>query len=99
MVEKAASLAHGELDVLVLQALVRKLLAKGVLSPDDVRAMLFDAATRLDLVGSDTDARSRPRHRRGGLVTCVPRRLINRRDSERRCTQGPRRRSAARGEA
>jgi len=24
-----------------------------VLSPDDVRALLFDAATRLDLVGSD----------------------------------------------
>jgi hypothetical protein len=32
---------------------VRKLVGKGVLSPDDVRALLFDAATRLDLVGSD----------------------------------------------
>jgi hypothetical protein len=53
MIERAAPLAHGEIDVLILQALVRKLLAKGVLSPDDVRAMLFDAATRLDLVGSD----------------------------------------------
>jgi hypothetical protein len=53
MIEKAASLGHGEIDVLILQALVRKLLAKGVLSSDDVRALLFDAATRLDLVGSD----------------------------------------------
>ncbi len=53
MIERAAPLAHGEIDVLVLQALVRKLLAKGVLSPDDVRAMLFDAATLMDLVGCD----------------------------------------------
>ena len=53
MIEKASSLAHGEIDVLILQALVRKLVAKGVLSPDEVRAVLFDAATHLDLVGSD----------------------------------------------
>jgi hypothetical protein len=53
MIEKAASLAHGEIDVLILQALVRKLVIKGVLSPDDVRALLFEAATSLDLVGSD----------------------------------------------
>jgi hypothetical protein len=38
--EKAASLGHGEIDVLILQALVSKLLAKGVLSSDDVRALL-----------------------------------------------------------
>ena len=53
MTEKETRLAHGEIDVLILQALVRKLLAKGVLSPDDVRALLFEAATHLDLVGSD----------------------------------------------
>ena len=53
MIEKASSLAHGEIDVLILQALVRKLVAKGVLSPDEVRAVLFEAATHLDLVGSD----------------------------------------------
>ena len=53
MTENAAWLRHGEIDVLILQALVRKLLAKGVLSPEDVRALLFDAATRLDLVGSE----------------------------------------------
>jgi hypothetical protein len=53
MTEKETRLAHGEIDVLILQALVRKLLAKGVLSPDDVRALLFEAATRLDVVGSD----------------------------------------------
>ena len=61
MVEKAGApglgeLGHGEIDALILRALVRKLIAKGVLSPDDVRALLFDAATRLDLVGSDLTA-------------------------------------------
>lgn len=40
------------IDVLILQALVRKLVAKGLLSPDDVRALLFEAATRLDIDGS-----------------------------------------------
>ena len=53
MTEKVASLAHGEVDVLILQALVRKLIEKGVLSPDDVKALLFEAMTHLDLVGSD----------------------------------------------
>jgi hypothetical protein len=53
MTKKAMPLAHGQVDVLILQALVRKLVAKGVLSPDEVRALLFDAAKRLDLVGSD----------------------------------------------
>jgi hypothetical protein len=53
MTEKVASLAHGEIDVLILRALVRKLIEKGVLSPDDVKALLFEAATRLDLVGSE----------------------------------------------
>jgi len=53
MTGKVASLAHGEVDVLILQALVRKLIEKGVLSPDDVKALLFEAVTHLDLVGSD----------------------------------------------
>ncbi|MGZ5875209.1 MAG: hypothetical protein ACXWKP_24235, partial [Bradyrhizobium sp.] len=53
MIEKLAPPGHGEIDTLVLQALVRKLVVKGVLSRDDVRALLFEAATRLDLVGSE----------------------------------------------
>jgi hypothetical protein len=53
MIGKAAPTGHGEIEALILQALVRKLVVKGVLSPDDVRALLFEAATRLDLVGSD----------------------------------------------
>jgi len=52
MIEKLAPLAHGEIDTLILQALVRKLVVKRILSPDDVRALLLDAATRLDLVGN-----------------------------------------------
>jgi len=53
MIERLASPGHGEIDGLILQALVRKLVAKNVLSPDDVRDLLFDAATRLDLVGDE----------------------------------------------
>jgi hypothetical protein len=53
MIEKLAPPGHGEIDTLILQALVRKLVVKGVLSRDDVRALLFEAATRLDLVGSE----------------------------------------------
>ena len=55
MIEKAAS-GHGELDALVLRALMRKLVASGVLSPDDVRALLLDAAKGIDLVGSELTA-------------------------------------------
>jgi hypothetical protein len=53
MIGRLTPPGHGEIDTLILQALVRKLVAKGVLSPDDVRALLFEAATRLDLVGSE----------------------------------------------
>ncbi|MDQ0469920.1 hypothetical protein [Labrys wisconsinensis] len=53
MSERLAALGHGEIDTLILQALVRKLVAKGVLTPDEVRALLFEAATRLDEVGSE----------------------------------------------
>jgi hypothetical protein len=56
MSEKSESPGHDEIDALILRALVRKLIAKGVLSPDDVLALLFDAATRLDLVGSNLTA-------------------------------------------
>jgi hypothetical protein len=50
---KPTSLAHGQIDVLILQALVRRLVMKGVLSSDDVREMLLEAARNLDLVGSE----------------------------------------------
>ena len=53
MMGKPAALGRGEIDTLILQSLVRKLVEKGVLSPEDVRALLFEAATRLDLVGSE----------------------------------------------
>jgi hypothetical protein len=53
MIEPLASPGHGEIESLILQALVRKLIAKNVLSPGDVRDLLFDAATRLDLVGDE----------------------------------------------
>lgn len=52
MINKLAPAGHGEVNALILQALVRKLVETGILSQDDVRALLFEAATRLDLVGS-----------------------------------------------
>lgn len=51
MAEELATLGRGEIGDLILQALVRKLMEKGVLSEDDVRAMLFDAAQRVDVLG------------------------------------------------
>jgi len=53
MMERPAALAHGEIDVLILQALVRKLIAKGVLAPDDVRSLLLEAVRNRDLVGGE----------------------------------------------
>lgn len=53
MAGRLEALGQGEIDPLILQALVRKLVAKGILTQDDVRALLFEAATRLDLVGSE----------------------------------------------
>jgi hypothetical protein len=58
MIEKAAPPGHGELDALILQALVRKLVVRGVLSPGDVRALLLDAAKGLDLVGSELTSKA-----------------------------------------
>jgi hypothetical protein len=53
MMGKPTLFAHGQIDVLILRALVRKLVKKGVLSRDDVRTMLLEAAKNLDLVGSE----------------------------------------------
>lgn len=52
MAEKLAPIGHGEINALILQALVHKLIAKNLLSTDDLRELLFDAATRLDVDGS-----------------------------------------------
>ena len=46
------TLGDGPIVGLVLEALVRTLLAKNVLSSDEVRALLFEAATSLDVEGS-----------------------------------------------
>lgn len=58
-----ALIAHrerGNIDSLVLRALVRKLVLKGLLSEDDVRSLLFDAAKRMNEVGSEqTDQAAR----------------------------------------
>lgn len=53
MAGRLETLGQGEIDPLILQALVRKLVAKSILTQDDVRGLLFEAATRLDLVGSN----------------------------------------------
>ncbi|MCP2222631.1 MULTISPECIES: hypothetical protein [Bradyrhizobium] len=41
----------GSINALILQAPVRKLVARNVQTVDDVNAILFDAATRLDIEG------------------------------------------------
>ena len=53
MIETTVPRGRGELDPLILRALVRKLVVKGVLSRDDVRALLLDAAEGLDPVGGE----------------------------------------------
>ena len=52
MVDRSEALGLN-IETLILQSLVRTLVAKRVLSDDDVRGLLFDAATRLDVVGSE----------------------------------------------
>jgi hypothetical protein len=53
MTGKAVPLGHNDIEALILRALVRKLIVKGVLSPDDVRALLLDAAKGLDVGGGN----------------------------------------------
>jgi hypothetical protein len=48
VLEALSAFTRGEVEGLILQALVRKLVAKGVLSQDDVRTLLLDAVMRLD---------------------------------------------------
>jgi len=48
VLEALSAFSRGEVEGLILQALVRRLVAKGVLSQDDVRTLLLDAVTRLD---------------------------------------------------
>jgi phage tail tape-measure protein len=47
----AVSREHGcDIESLILRALVKKLVARGVLSPEDVRALLYDAVKGMDIV-------------------------------------------------
>lgn len=51
MMEEEQPLGHRDLEPLILRALVRKLVEKKLLSEEDVRTLLFDAARGLDIVG------------------------------------------------
>lgn len=53
MNEALAAWGRGNIEALVLRALVRKLVARGVLTQDDVRSLLFDAAKQMNEVGSE----------------------------------------------
>ncbi len=48
MVSGSPMPSQGEIDTQILRALVRKLMGNGVLSQDDVRALLADAIAQLD---------------------------------------------------
>ncbi|MDR3447522.1 MULTISPECIES: hypothetical protein [Dyella] len=49
-IDSTPGLGNTALDALILRAVVRKLLQKGVLSADDVRALLLEATEHLDTV-------------------------------------------------
>lgn len=51
MMEEEQPLGHRNIEPLILRALVRKLVEKKLLSEEDVRTLLFDAARGLDIVG------------------------------------------------
>jgi polyhydroxyalkanoate synthesis regulator phasin len=44
---------RGNIDALVLRMLVRTLVAKGVLTQDEVRTLLFETAKQMNEVGSE----------------------------------------------
>ncbi len=48
MIAGSPKLSQGEIDTQILRALVRKLMGNGVLSQDDVRALLTEAIAHLD---------------------------------------------------
>lgn len=52
MREALTGQGRGNIDGRVLRMLVRELVAKGVLTQDEVRALLFDVAKQIDEVGS-----------------------------------------------
>lgn len=49
-IESTPGLGNRDLEALILRALVRKLVAKGVLSTDDVKGLLLEATEQLDTV-------------------------------------------------
>lgn len=51
MMEEDLPLGHRDIEPLILRALVRKLHQKGVLSGEDVRALLLEAADGMQIEG------------------------------------------------
>lgn len=49
-IDSTPGLGNTALDALILRAVVRKLVQRGVLSPDDVRALLLEATEHLETV-------------------------------------------------
>jgi len=56
--EEDQPLGHRDIQPLILRALVRKLIEKGLLSQDDVRALLLEAVEGLDIVGGNLTPRA-----------------------------------------
>jgi hypothetical protein len=53
-IQATPGLGNAALEALILRAVVRKLVAKGVLTPDDVRGLLIESAEQLTtVVGND----------------------------------------------
>lgn len=56
--EEELTLGKRDIQSLVLRALVRKLIEKNLLTADDVRSLLLEAARGLDIVGGKLTARA-----------------------------------------
>lgn len=64
------SLGNVALEALILRAVVRKLVAKGVLTPDDVQDLLVEAAEQLTTdAGNDLTAEAAKSLVRGDLAS------------------------------
>ena len=71
-VESTPGLGNVALEALILRAVVRKLVAKGVLSSDDVRRLLMEASEQLTtVIGNDLTVQEARSQVEGDLASFV----------------------------
>ena len=78
MAQKVTSfLAHGELNALILQAVVRKLIEKGRTLAGRRKGLTIRGGDTRGSCGQRTDTTSSPHHGHGGFGARIPGKLIN----------------------